>query len=145
MSTTPQMTPEKKVIYTAKTHTVGGREHGVGRSSDGRLDVQLSIPGGPGTGTNPEQLFGVGWSGCFEESMKIAARKMRIHLPEETALDAEIDLCRAGEDYFLQARLNISIPGLDREVAQSIVDAAEQICTYSKAIHGNVDVTIKLV
>lgn len=145
MSTTPQMTPEKKVIYTAKTHTTGGREHGLGRSSDGRLEVKLSIPGGPGTGTNPEQLFGVGWSGCFEESMKIAARMMKIHLPEDTALDAEIDLCMKGEDYFLQARLNVSIPGLDREVAQSIVDAAEQICTYSKAIRGNVDVTIKLV
>lgn len=145
MATTPRMTPEKKVVYTAKTHTTGGRELGIGRSSDGRLDVKLSIPGGPGTGTNPEQLFGVGWSGCFEESMKIAARMMKIHLPEETTLDAEIDLCKTGEDYFLQARLNVNIPGLDRAVAQSIVDAAEQICTYSKAIRGNVDVTIKLV
>jgi Ohr subfamily peroxiredoxin len=139
------MAEEKKVIYTAKTHTTGGREHGVGRSSDGRLDVKLSIPGSAGTGTNPEQLFAVGWSGCFEESMKIAARKMKIHLPEETALDAEVDLCMAGDDYFLQARLNVTVPGLERSVAQSIVDAAEKICTYSKAIHGNVDVTIKLV
>jgi hypothetical protein len=83
--------------------------------------------------------------GCFEESVKIAARKMKIRLPEETALDAEVDLCKTGEDYFLQARLNVSGPGLDRSVAQEVVDAAEQICTYSKAIRGNVDVTIKLV
>jgi len=145
MSTSPTMSEEKKVLYTAKTHTVGGREHGVGRSSDGRLDVKLSIPGSAGTGTNPEQLFAVGWSGCFEESMKIVARKMKIRLPEETALDAEVDLCKTGEDYFLQARLNVSVPGLDRSMAQEVVDAAEKICTYSKAIRGNVDVTIKLV
>lgn len=145
MSTTPRMSEEKNVVYTAKTHTTGGREHGVGRSSDGRLDVKLSIPGTAGAGTNPEQLFAVGWSGCFEESMKIAARKMKIHLPEETALDAEVDLCKTGEDYFLQARLNVTVPGLERKVAQSIVDAAEQICTYSKAIRSNVDVTIQLV
>jgi osmotically inducible protein OsmC len=143
---TPQMAEDKKVLYTAKTHTTGGREHGIGRSSDGRLDVKLSIPGSAGTGTNPEQLFAVGWSGCFEESMKIVARTMKIHLPEETSLDAEVDLClRGGNDYFLQARLNITIPGLERNVAQSIVDAAENVCTYSKAIRGNVDVTIKLV
>ena len=145
MSTAPKMTEEKNVLYTAKTHTTGGREHGVARSSDGRLDVRLSIPGSSGTGTNPEQLFAAGWSGCFEESMKIAARKMKIHLPEETALDAEVDLCMSGDDYFLQARLNVSVPGIERNVAQSIVDAAEQICTYSKAIRGNVDVTIQLV
>ena len=77
--------------------------------------------------------------------MKIAARKMKIRLPEETALDAEVDLSKTGEDYFLQARLNISVPGLERSVAQQVVDGAEQICTYSKAIRGNVDVTIKLV
>ncbi len=145
MGTSPRMSEEKKVLYTAKSHTVGGREHGEGRSADGRLDVKLSVPGSAGTGTNPEQLFAVGWSGCFEESMKIAARKMKIRLPEETALDAEVDLCKTGEDYFLQARLNVSVPGLDRSVAQELVNAAEQICTYSKAIRGNVDVTIKLV
>jgi len=143
--TAPQMSAEKKVLYTAKTHTTGGRQHGVARSSDGRLEVKLSIPGSAGTGTNPEQLFAAGWSGCFEESMVIAAHKMHVNLPPETAIDAEVDLCLAGDDYFLQARLNVSIPGLDRSVAQSIVDAAEKICTYSKAIRGNVDVTITLV
>lgn len=70
MGASPGMSEEKKVVYTAKTHTVGGREHGAGRSSDGRLDVKLSIPGSAGTGTNPEQLFAVGRSGSFEESMK---------------------------------------------------------------------------
>jgi Ohr subfamily peroxiredoxin len=136
---------EDQVLYTAQTHTVGGRAHGVVRSSDGRLDVKLSVPGSAGTGTNPEQLFAVGWSGCFEEAMKIVAGKMKIRLPEATSLDAEVDLCKTGEDYFLQARLNVSVTRLDRNAALQVVDAAEQICTYSKAIRGNVDVTISLV
>src|SRR4030088_3453452 len=115
------MTLEKeKVQYTAKTHTTGGRA-GVSRSDDGRLDIKLSTPGTDGTGTNPEQLFAAGWSACFEGAMDIVARKRRITLPEDTAIDAEVDLCLGGMDIFLQARLNISIPGLDRDVAQQIV------------------------
>jgi lipoyl-dependent peroxiredoxin len=134
-----------KVIYTAKTHTTGGREHGESLSSDGHLHVKLSTPGTDGTGTNPEQLFAAGWSACFEGAMGIAARKKRITLPEETAIDAEVDLCMGKQGFSLQARLNISIPGLDKEIAQQIVDEAHNTCPYSKAIKGNVNVEIRLV
>jgi lipoyl-dependent peroxiredoxin len=139
------MTVEKaKVQYTGKTHTTGSRA-GASRSDDGRLDVELSIPGTSGTGTNPEQLFAAGWSACFEGAMGLAARKMKITLPAETAIDAEVDLCNTDGAYFLQARLNVNLPGLEREVAQALADAAHQTCPYSKATRGNIDVTINVV
>jgi osmotically inducible protein OsmC len=134
-----------KVLYTAKTHTVGGRDGGVARSSDGRLDIKLSVPGTPGSGTNPEQLFAAGWSACFEGALGVVAGKMKIPLPAETAIDAEVDLCVGGEGFQLQARLNVSLPGLAPEVAQALVDAAHQTCPYSKAIRGNIKVAINLV
>ena len=134
-----------KVLYTAKTHTTGGRENGVARSSDGHLDIRLSVPGSAGAGTNPEQLFAAGWSACFEGAMGLAARKMRIALPAGTAIDAEVDLCLSDGAYSLQARLNVSLPGLDPETAQTLVDAAHQTCPYSKAVRGNIPVTINLV
>jgi osmotically inducible protein OsmC len=138
------MTQIDKVLYTAKTHTTGGRD-GASRSDDGRLDVKLSSPGTAGSGTNPEQLFAAGWSACFEGAMGLAARKMKIALPADTAIDAEVDLGTTGGAYFLQARLNVSLPGLEREVAQALVDAAHQTCPYSKATRGNIDVAINLV
>jgi Ohr subfamily peroxiredoxin len=139
------ITKTSKVVYTAKTHTTGGREHGVAKSSDGHLDIKLSAPGTNGVGTNPEQLFAAGWSACFEGAMGIAASKRRIKLPEDTAIDAEVDLCIDKGEFFLQARLNISIPGLDREIAWELIDAAEKICPYSKAIKGNVNVEFNLM
>jgi osmotically inducible protein OsmC len=136
---------EIKVRYTAKTHTSGGRRGGVSRSDDGRLDVQFSAPGVPGTGTNPEQLFAAGWSACFISAMGLVASKMKVKLPADAAVDAEIDLCNSGDVYFLRARLNVSLPGLDREVAQAIVDAAhDATCAYSNATRGNIDVTLNL-
>lgn len=139
------MTQIEKVLYTAKTHTTGGRENGVSQSSDGRLDIKLSTPGTTGSGTNPEQLFAAGWSACFEGAMGLAARKRKIALPADLAIDAEVDLCLTGGAYFLQARLNVSLPGVERNVAQALVDEAHQTCPYSKAIRGNVDVVINLV
>lgn len=138
------MTKVEKVLYTGKTHTTGGRD-GASRSSDGRLDVKLSLPGTAGSGTNPEQLFAAGWSACFEGAMGLAARKMDVSFPADTAIDAEVDLVLADGAYFLQARLNVSLPGLDREVAQALVDAAHRTCPYSKATRGNIDVVINLV
>ena len=135
----------KKVLYTAKTHTTGGREHGVSRSSDGHLDIKLSTPGTAGSGTNPEQLFAAGWSACFEGAMGLAARKRKITLPADLAIDAEVDLCLADGAYFLQARLNVSLPGVEREVAKALTDEAHQTCPYSKAVRGNIDVAINLV
>ena len=139
------ITQSTKVLYTAKTHTTGGREHGVSQSSDGRLDIKLSTPGANGVGTNPEQLFAAGWSACFEGALGIAARKSRITLPEDTAIDAEIDLCSGKDGYSLQARLNVRIPGVDREIAQALVEEAQQTCPYSKAIKGNVNVEYNLL
>ena len=137
--------PIEKIRYTAKTHTTGGRENGMSRSSDGRLDIRLSTPGTTGTGTNPEQLFAAGWSASFEGAMGLAARKRRITLPADLAIDAEVDLCQTGAAYFLQARLNVSLPGVEREIAQALTDEAHQTCPYSKAARGNVNVVINLV
>lgn len=135
----------EKVLYTAKTHVVGGRERGAARSSDGSLDIKLSTPGSGRPGTNPEQLFAAGWSACFEGAIAHVARQRRIKLPAEPEIDAEVDLNLADDGFFLRARLNVSLPGLDREVAQSIVDAAHQTCPYSKAVRGNIDAVINLV
>jgi lipoyl-dependent peroxiredoxin len=135
----------EKVLYTAKAHTTGGRD-GVSRSSDGRLDIRLSPPGTTGDGTNPEQLFAAGWSACFIGAMRAVAGKMKVTLPDDLAIDAEVDLgTTGGGAYQLQARLSVSLPGLEREVAQSVVDAAHQVCPYSRATRGNIDVTISLV
>jgi Ohr subfamily peroxiredoxin len=138
------MTRLEKVLYTGKTHTTGGRD-GASRSSDGRLDIKLSSPGTSGSGTNPEQLFAAGWSACFIGAMGLAAGKMKATLPADLAIDAEVDLGTTGGAYFLQARLNVSLPGLERDVAQALVDAAHQTCPYSKATRGNIDVVINLV
>ena len=134
------------VRYTARTHTSGGRRGGVSGSDDGRLDVKFSAPGVPGTGTNPEQLFAAGWSACFISAMGVVARRMKVTLPTDVAVDAEIDLCNSGDVYFLRARLNVSVPGLEREVAQAIVDATHgETCAYSNATRGNIDVTVRVV
>ena len=134
----------EKVLYTAHAHTTGGRD-GVARSDDGRLDVQLSAPGSSAPGTNPEQLFAAGWSACFIGAMGLAAGQLKVKLPAQTAVDAEVDLVNNENGYFLQARLNVSLPGLDRETAQAIVDGAHQTCPYSKLSRGNIDVEINLV
>src|SRR5216683_3851929 len=120
MSEESTMTQPVKVLYTAKAHTTGGREGGASRTSDGRLDVKLSVPGAPGNGTNPEQLFAVGWSACFTSAIKIVAASKKVKLPPEMAIDAEVDLCAGDGGYSLQARLNVSLPGVDRQVAESI-------------------------
>jgi lipoyl-dependent peroxiredoxin len=135
----------EKVLYTAKTHTTGGRDGGASQSSDARLDIKLSVPGTPGTGTNPEQLFASGWSACFIGAMKIAAGKMKVRVPADAAVDAEVDLCLTGDAYFLRARLNVSLPGLELEVAQALADAAHKTCPYSKATRGNLGVVINVI
>jgi lipoyl-dependent peroxiredoxin len=139
------MSPAESVLHTAKTHTTGGREHGVARSSDGHLDVRLSAPGSARIGTNPEQLFAAGWSACLESAIALAARKRKIALPAEVAIDAEVDLKLADDGYSLSARLNVSVPGVERRVAQALLDEGNEICPYSKATRGNIDVVIKLV
>ena len=96
-------------------------------------------------GTNPEQLFAAGWSARFKSAIALVARKRKITLPADVAIDAEVDLHLADCGYFLSARLNVSLPGVDRKAAQTLVDEAHEICPYSKATRGNIDVAIKLV
>ncbi len=132
----------EKILYTGRTHTSGGRA-GTARSSDGALDVALSPPGF-GNGTNPEQLFAAGWSACFLGAIGAVASKLKVALPAERTVDAEVDLVMEGEQYGRRARLNVSLPGLPRDTAQAVADAAHQICPYSKATRGNIDVTITI-
>ena len=131
----------RKVLYTAKVHITGGRE-GRANSSDGRLNISLSAPGGPGNGTNPEQLFAAGWSACFIGAMKHNASGLKIALPADLAVDAEVDLGTGESGFQLQARLHVSLPGLTPEEAKTVVEAAHQTCPYSKATRGNIKVEI---
>jgi lipoyl-dependent peroxiredoxin len=135
----------EKVIYTGKAHTTGGREGGSSRTPDGRLDVRLTVPGAKGDGTNPEQLLAAGWSACSLSAIKIVAAKSKVKLPPDVAMDAEVDLGMAGEEYVLQARLNVSLSGIDRETAQKLVDAADRTCPYSKALHDSINIQTNLV
>jgi osmotically inducible protein OsmC len=139
------MTAIEKVIYTAMAHTTGGREGGTSRTSDGRLDVKLTPPGARGEGTNPEQLFAVGWSSCFLSAIKLEAAATKVKLPPDAAVDAEVDLGSAGGEYFLQARLHVSLPGIDQETGQKLVEGAHRRCPYSKATRGNIHVETNLV
>jgi Ohr subfamily peroxiredoxin len=132
-----------KILYTGKTHTIGGRD-GAARSDDAQLDVRLSPPGSGKPGTNPEQLFAAGWSACFIGALGLAAGKRKLALPVATAVDAEVDLAAADGAFFLQARLAVSLPGLDPELARSLVEEAHQTCPYSKATRGNIQVELTL-
>ena len=132
-----------KVLYTARTHTTGGRE-GASKSDDGRLEVTHSSPGGPGKGTNPEQLFAAGYSACFIGAIKAVAGQMKVTVPTDVAVDGEVDLGPITGGYGIAARLKVSLPGMDRAQAQALVDAAHQVCPYSNATRGNIDVTITL-
>lgn len=133
-----------KKLYTANVHTVGGRE-GAALSSDHQLDIRLSPPGSNRAGTNPEQLFAAGWSACFEGALGHAAREAGVPLPAETAVDAEVNLHNGdAEGYFLTARLNVSIPGLAEDVAQSLIDRAHETCPYSKMARGGIDASVAL-
>lgn len=144
MSQENNVTKATKVIYTGKTHTTGGRD-GQSQSSDGHLNIKLTTPGAHGEGTNPEQLFAAGWSACFIGAIGIAAAQNRVRVPADLAVNAEVDLVQGDGGYFLQARLNVSLPGLDPEIARKLVDTAHQTCPYSKLTRGNINVEINLV
>ena len=134
-----------KTVYIAKTETKGGRDNGVSRSSDGLLYVRLSMPGSERIGTNPEQLLAAGWSASFADAIALAARKRKIPLPSKISIDAEVDLNLGERGYFLGARFNVKIPGLECHIAKDLIDEAAELCPYSKATRGNVEATIKLV
>lgn len=139
------MSRHETLLYTAKVRTTGGRENGKSRSSDGQLDIRLSVPGIPGSGTNPEQLFAAGWSACFEGAIQIEAKRTNVALPADLAIDAEVDLNVSAGAYFLCVRLNVSLPGVEDDVARALLNAAHQTCPYSKATRGKIDVAINLV
>jgi lipoyl-dependent peroxiredoxin len=127
------------VLATGKTHNTSGRGGAV-RSSDGHLDIKVPAP-------HPaaEQFFGAAWSACFMAAIGVVAADRKLKLPADPAIDAEIDLNIDDGAYFLRARLNVAVPGVDRELAQELVEAAHEICPYSKATRGNIDVEITLV
>lgn len=139
------MTKLDRVLYTGKTRTSSGGRNGTSRSSDGRLDITLSSPGTSGAGTNPEQLLAAGWSACFIGAMGKAADGLNVALPKDLSVDAEIDLGSIDGAYGLQARLYVSLPGVDPALAWSVVDTAHRTCPYSKATRGNINVVIALV
>lgn len=135
-----------KVLYTAHAHTTGGRD---GRSvtDDGLLDVKLAVPkvmGGAGNATNPEQLFAAGYSACFMGALKHVAGMKKVAVPADAYINASIDLGTIPAGFGIAAKLVISLPGLDRAVAQELVNAAHQVCPYSNATRGNIDVELVL-
>lgn len=133
-----------KVLYTAHAHTTGGRD-GASKTDDGRLDVALSSPGTSGTGTNPEQLFAAGYSACFIGAMKAVGGMKKIAVPADVTVDASVDLGPTSHGYGVAVRLSVTLPGMERAAAQALVDAAHELCPYSNATRGNIDVTITLV
>lgn len=137
--------PILKVLYTAKVHTAGNRDGGASLSDDQRLNIKHSVPGAPGTGTNPEQLLAAGWSACFQGAMGIAAKRMKVAIPAGTSIDAEVDLILTGDSYSLGARLNVNVPGLSRDVVEALVEAAHQTCPYSKALTGKIPIVINVI
>lgn len=132
-----------KVLYTAHAHTTGGRD-GQSKTDDGRLNVTLSSPGTSGTGTNPEQLFAAGYSACFIGAIKAVAGMKKIAVPADLSIDASVDLGKIPAGYGISVRLNVSLPGMDRAAAQDLIDAAHQVCPYSNATRGNIDVVLTL-
>jgi Ohr subfamily peroxiredoxin len=138
------MSKINKLLYTGRVHTTGGRE-GASRADDGRLAVRLSNPGAPGDGTNPEQLLAAGWSGCFLSAIQISGKQLKIAVPSDLTVDAEVDLGTNDNGYQLAARLNVSLPGVSPEDARRLIEAAHDTCPYSKATRGNIPVELNLV
>ena len=135
-----------KVLYTAVATTTGGRD-GRSVSSDGLLDVKLAPPkelGGAGNATNPEQLFAAGYSACFLGAMKHVAGMKKVAVPADTSITASVGIGPIPQGFGINAKLVISLPGMDREAAQALVDAAHQVCPYSNATRGNIDVVLEL-
>lgn len=137
-----------KVLYTATATATGGRT-GSGASSDGVLNLQLSTPrelgGAGGPGTNPEQLFAVGYAACFIGAMKAVGAKMKIRIPDDVSITCDVGIGPIPQGFGIQVAMRINVPGLDRATVEQIVAAAHQVCPYSNATRGNIDVTLTVV
>jgi osmotically inducible protein OsmC len=136
------------VKYSTEATATGGRD-GHARTQDGRLDVNLSTPkelgGAGGEGSNPEQLFAAGYSACFIGALKVAGQQLKVKLPDDVSVTAKVGIGPRAEGGFgITADLTVSLPGIERDQAQKLVDAAHQICPYSNATRGNVDVGLTL-
>lgn len=137
----------EKVLYAAHAKSTGGRD-GTTRTSDGLLDLALRVPkemGGPGGGVNPEQLFAAGYSACFIGAMKFVAGQDKIALPADTSIEATVGIGQIPQGFGIEVQLAVTVPGVDRAMAQSVIDKAHQVCPYSNATRGNIEVTITLV
>jgi Ohr subfamily peroxiredoxin len=141
------MKPEK-ILYTAHATSTGGRA-GTSKSDDGMLDVKLTTPkglGGDGApGTNPEQLFAAGYSACFLGAMKAVARAQKVTLPAETSINADVGIGPIPKGFGIQVALHVNVPGMDKAEAQKLVEAAHQVCPYSNATRGNIEVALNVV
>ena len=137
----------EKVVYQAHATSTGGRD-GTSKSSDGLLDVKLSVPkemGGGGGGVNPEQLFAAGYSACFIGAMKFVAGMQKIALPADTSINATVGIGPIPAGFGIEVQLEVSIPGMEKAAAQALVDKAHQVCPYSNATRGNIEVTITVI
>ncbi len=136
----------EKVVYQAHATATGGRD-GSAQSSDGLLDVKLAVPkemGGPGGGVNPEQLFAAGYSACFLGALKFVAGQQKITVPADARIDATVGIGAIPQGFGIEVQMTIHLPGLDRAVAQALVNKAHEVCPYSNATRGNIDVMLQL-
>ena len=137
-----------KVLYTATATATGGRQ-GTAESSDGKLKIELSTPrelgGAGGDGTNPEQLFAAGYSACFIGAMKAVGAKQKIAVPNDVSITSDVAIGPIPAGFGIQVAMRISLPGMDRAAAQALIEAAHQVCPYSNATRGNIDVSLTLV
>ena len=140
------VTKVEKVVYRAHATSTGGRD-GTSKTSDGLLNVKLTVPremGGAGGGVNPEQLFAAGYSACFIGAMKFVAGKQKIALPADTSIDATVGIGQIPAGFGIEVQMVVNVPGMERAAAQALVDKAHQVCPYSNATRGNIDVSITL-
>lgn len=138
----------EKVLYTASAEATGGRD-GRAVSSDGALDVALTTPrelgGAGGEGTNPEQLFAAGYSACFIGAMKVVAGKAKLPMPQDASVEGLVGIGPSNGGFGIQVELRISLPGMDNDQANQLIEQAHQVCPYSNATRGNIDVTLTRV
>ena len=136
-----------KVLYRAQAKATGGRD-GRATSADDQIDLKLTTPkalgGAGGDGTNPEQLFAAGYSACFIGAMKVVAGKQNVSLPQDLSVTGEVGIGPSGEAFGIEVMLNISLPDMDKDQADKLVEAAHQVCPYSNATRGNIDVTLNV-